>query len=285
MYPQKSPVHLQKSPVHPQKSRLHLQKSPVHQRSPIQLRSDLNTCVTWLNCVCLWYDWDVCVKCLMHMYVWYERSVCVASPICVYALMASPICIYAFMTYACDMTNFYVCYMKDSCVLCLFSRRVIVGLHVTTHLYMCDMTHLWKWHDSFMYVAWLISRRVIVGLDFNTHLHACDMTHSCRWHDSFMYKACHISRRVIVGRHCQHLFTYVWHDSLVKVTWLIHIWGMTHSWARYQGSLFTSQSGIKICLFVQSHDSFLGASLLGLISPLIYIRVTWHIRACDVTHF
>jgi len=64
--------------------------------------------------------------------------------------------------------------------------------------------------------------------------------------------------------------SYVWHDSFICVTWLIHMCDMTHSYVW--------------------HDSFIGVT--GLIhtaqhfqlSHLLYSYVTWRIHVCDVTH-
>ena len=101
---------------------------------------------------------------------------------------------------------------------------------------MCDMTHWYLWHDSLMSVSWLID--------------TCDMTHSYMWHDSFIYVTWLIHKCVMTRVMCvtslmhtcdmTHLHlrhdwltlvtavTYVWHDSFIYVSWLIHIRDMTH---------------------------------------------------------
>ena len=83
-------------------------------------------------------------------------------------------------------------------------------------------THTRVWHDSFTCVTWLI--------------HTCDLTHSHMWYDSFtrvtrLIKACrHASRDSLEqarvprnGRYKTNL-----HDSYMCVTWLIHVWDVTH---------------------------------------------------------
>ena len=69
------------------------------------------------------------------------------------------------------------------------------------------------------------------------------MTHSYVWHDTFICVTWLIHM-------CDMTHSYVWHDTFICVTWLIHICDMTHSYVW--------------------HDSF--------------ICVTWHIHMCDMTH-
>jgi len=71
------------------------------------------------------------------------------------------------------------------------------------------------WHDSFLHVTWLVSRR--------------DMTHSCVGPDLFFFVPW---ERVLscwsVIVQCDMTHFYVWHDSLLYVTWLIPMCNMTH---------------------------------------------------------
>jgi len=63
---------------------------------------------------------------------------------------------------------------------------------------------------------------------------------------------------------CDMTHSYMWHDSFIYVTWLIHICDMTHSYMWHDSF---------ICDMTHSymwHDSFL--------------YVTWLIRVCDLTH-
>jgi len=71
----------------------------------------------------------------------------------------------------------------------------------------------------------------------------CDMTHSYVWHESFMY----VTRLIHM---CAMTHSYVWQDSFICVTWLIHVW----------------------------HDSFI------CVTWLIHTFVTWLIHMCDMTH-
>jgi len=64
----------------------------------------------------------------------------------------------------------------------------------------------------------------------------------------------------------------VWHDLFVCVTWLIHMWDMTHSYV-WRDSFICVTRLIHMCDATHSyvwHDSF--------------ICVTWLIQMCDMTH-
>jgi len=71
----------------------------------------------------------------------------------------------------------------------------------------------------------------------------CDMTHSYVWHDSFIC----LTWLIHV---CDMTHSYVWHDSFICVIWLIHICDATHPYVWHDSS---------IC-------------------------VTWLIHMCDMTH-
>jgi len=50
-----------------------------------------------------------------------------------------------------------------------------------------------------------------------SEVRVCDMTHSYMWHDSFICVTWLIHM-------CDMTHSYVWHDSFICVTWLIHAW-------------------------------------------------------------
>ena len=97
-----------------------------------------------------------------------------------------------------------------------------------THERGCRLVGLLKRHDSLKSVTqpYLFARHV-PHICAKTLIHMCDWNWLCVWHDSF----------------------HVWHDSLVSVTWLIHMCDMTHSYVW--------------------HDSFISA--------------TWLMHMCDMT--
>jgi len=57
---------------------------------------------------------------------------------------------------------------------------------------------------------------------------------------------------------------YVWHDSFICVTWLIHMWNMTHSYVW--------------------HDSFMCDMTHPCACHHSSICVTWLVQTCDMTH-
>jgi len=91
------------------------------------------------------------------------------------------------------------------------------------------------------------------------------MTHSYVWHDSFICVTWLIHM-------CDMTHSYVWHDAFICVTWLIHMRGMTHSYVWHDSFICVTWL-IHMCGMTHSyvwHDSF--------------ICVTWLIHMCDMTH-
>ena len=92
-----------------------------------------------------------------------------------------------------------------------------------------------------------------------------DMTPWYAWHDSFI-------RVTWLIHTCDMTHSYVWHDSFIRVTWLIHTCDMTHSYM-WHDSFIRVTWLIHTCdmthLYVW-HDSF--------------VHVTWLIHTCDMTH-
>jgi len=109
------------------------------------------------------------------------------------------------------ITSHYWVMSHESCNITLLTSHAIVwrdaflcvpGLlysGVTWLFCMCDTTHL---HDSFIRVTWLVPICDPI----------CDVTESC----TPMFR-------------CDMTQLYVWNDSFICVTWLIHMCDMTHS--------------------------------------------------------
>ena len=78
------------------------------------------------------------------------------------------------------------------------------------------------------------------------------MTHSYVWHDSFICVTWLIHM-------CDMTHSYVWHDSFICVTWLIHMYDMTHSYA-WRDSFICVTWLIQMCDMTLSyvwHNSFM----------------------------
>ena len=77
----------------------------------------------------------------------------------------------------------------------------------------------------------------------------------------------------ILTRHmCDMTYSYVWHDSIICVTWLTHVCDMTHSCVQIYISWTTKEQPVllKCWHVIVQHDSL--------------ICVTWLIHIWDLTH-
>ena len=112
--------------------------------------------------------------------------------------------------------------------------------------------HSYVWHDSFMCVTWLVH----MGDTTHSYVwHVCDMTHSYVWHvcdmtHSYVWHVCDTTHSY-VWHVCDTTHSYVWHmcdmthtfftegltsthscvwnESLICVTWLVHVCNATYS--------------------------------------------------------
>jgi len=101
---------------------------------------------------------------------------------------------------------------------------------VTWSIHMCDMDYPYVWHDWSICVPGLIymwrdlficeivypdvglccdALPVVVAVYVTWRIHTCDISHSYVWHDSFI---------------CVTWLIHMWHDSFICVTWLFHMW-------------------------------------------------------------
>jgi len=182
--------------------------------------------------------WLIHIRDMTHSCVWHDTFTCVT-----------------WLIYMCDMTH--SCRRRDSFIC------------VTWLIHMCDMTHSYVWHDSFIRVTWLIP---------------------CMWHDTFIHMnesaqtnllrntpvslyACHMSTIKCVTwlvHMCDMTHSYVWHDSFIRVTWLIpYMWHDTFI------NMNESAQTNLLC-----HTPV--ALYAGHMSTIKC--VTWLIHMCDMTH-
>jgi len=124
---------------------------------------------------------------LHHSYVWYDIFICVI-----------------WHLHMCDTTYLSVCHDQFICVTWLIRT--------------CDVTTSYAWHDSFLHVTGLIP--------------TCDMTQSYACHDSFTCEMVGVPYCLLALPPCGTwlidmlvmIHWHVWHDSLMCVTWRIHLW-------------------------------------------------------------
>jgi len=246
-----------------------------------------------------WRDFLICVTWLIHTcdmnrpHVWHDsiNSCDMTHSICGTRLI-----------YTCDSTHpcVCVCVWHDSSYTCDMTHPTRVTwliLHVWhDSSYTCDMTDSYVRHDSFIHVTWLIlyvwydwfifreMAHSYVGHDLlicaTWLIHTCttiqvsDVTHSrihynlYVWYDSFTHTIIYMCD--MTHSHIQQFMrvtckgSWVWHDSFLSVTWLIHTCDMTH-W-------ICLTRLIHMCHVTHAHmwyDSF--------------ICVTWLIHMCDMT--
>ena len=86
---------------------------------------------------------------------------------------------------------------------------------------------------------------------------------------------------------CDMTHSYVWHDSFINVTWLIHKCDMTHSYVWQDSSIYpqspcaSSTSGVPRCVTWLIHMCDMTHLYVWHDSS---INVTWLIHRCDMTH-
>jgi len=258
---------------------------------------------------------------MTHSYVWCHLSVCVA-----------------WLIHMCDMTHSYV--WHDSFI------------HMETRLiHMCRVYtgfsaflppwHIWNQqsHDSndpiflnsrtnecFSFAE--LPLKTVSGLSAFLHLwhiHMCDITCPCEWvmshiwmrhvtymNDSLQTHEWVMSHTWTPVHVCGVTHSYVWHDSFICVTWLIHVYGdttqsyvswvhwffgipahTTHSYA-WHDPFMCLEWVIHICAITHSyvwHDSFICVTRLIHMCDMThsyvwhdsFICVTWLIHMCGVT--
>jgi len=212
-------------------------------------------CVCVTLCMCdVVYVWRcVCVTLLINMVAWLTH-LCHDSFSCDVLRSYDPTHSYG------DMTNSYVTWLihmwYDSlirmwcdymtCLMHVGPRPIHMGprpIHMCRDAFMCGMAHsdvtccVNVWHDA---LRW--------------------------WRDSFvraMIHSCYVSFICLLGPFIRDVtHSYVWHDSFVRVTWLIHMCDRTHPYVWNDSFM---------CVWL---DSCTCATWL------IHMCVLWYIHTC-----
>ena len=222
-------------------------------------------CVTWLIYMCdkthsyVWHDTFICVTWLIHMcdvshsYVWHSSRTRVTCMVHVCDMSHAHVR-FILDSFICGTWFIHMC-VTWSRINTFAMMRSYVGHDsiFTCEMIMCDMTHSYVWHVSLICMTWLI--------------HMYDMTHSYVWrHFSLICvkkkkshlcdpsltrkralyihkRALYIRKRALYPNQKSPIYlseslkygvatdishSYVWHDSFICGTWLIHMWDMTH---------------------------------------------------------
>ena len=174
--------------------------------------------------------------------------------------------------YMCDMTPSYVLHNSRILATCLVHMYGVPHSFVTTTNFYMELTHSWAWLDLWLieFVTWLVHMYVVPHSFVTTTNSYMELTHSWAWlHLLFIEFLPGASRGVlflrvlwlgnIVNRKhprggrfatinlmlclygstvirvtwlihmCDMTHSYVWHDSFICLTWLIHMSDMTYS--------------------------------------------------------
>jgi len=240
---------------------------------------DLFTCVTWLIpmralCMtrsCVWHD---------GTYVWHSQSLSVSSCVC----HDSFICV-TWVVHMCDMTRSYMWHDQQHLHARFANLMACSAVCVTWLICVCAMTHSHLWRDSLTFVTWRhvcdVTRSTCVSAPpISWHAHVCMWNHSC---------VC-VPWRI---HRCDMTRSYVWHDSFLRVTWLVYVFGVTHY--VWHDSFMTWLADSFICVTWLIHDSFICVTWLihdsficvTWLIHVSFICVTWLIHdsfMCDMTH-
>jgi len=123
-----------------------------------------------------------------------------------------------------------------------------------------DMTHSYMCHDLFTYVC----HGSFSGV-------TCLMCNVWRVHVTYVWQdsSIHVTWLIHI---CDRTHPYVWHDSFIHETWLIHMCDMTHSYMKYD---------LFICVTWLIHTWNMTYSYVWHDSFILEI---WLIHMCDMTH-
>jgi len=160
-----------------------------------------------------------------------------------------------------DMTHIFVIWRTHMHYMAHSHAPHVIHMHHTSFActtplpaYMCDVTHWYMWHDSSLCATWLILM--------------CDMTHSHMQCNTLCLCDRYCAGTWLIHM-CDMTRAYVWHDSFWCVTRRIDI--CRNNALCLFSLLLTQPDTLCITGMVLRHDSF--------------IRATWLIHMCDVTHF
>ena len=128
------------------------------------------------------------------------------------------------------------------------------------------------WRDSFVWVTWLIR---LCNVTYSNVFHTCDVTR--------VY-ALNLNNRGqqrgaanAITHWYAHFDTYLWHDSSISMTWLIHIYDMTHQYLWHDSSI--SMTWLIHDMYVQQDDNLLICATCWCVQQDAWC-MTWLIATC-----
>ena len=257
-----------------------------------------------------------------HSYVWHDSFICVTAIIhmCNGLTLSAP---------AMNGANKVRVHMGDTIYSYVWHASFISMIRF---IHMCDMTHSYVWQQSFICVTGLLSLlllwmapkkyaftcviRLIHTCDFLIHtyalthsrvcdrfvlsnpavrgakerfIHSCDdsfirVTHLFVWHDSFI-RVTWLIHTCVTDSFCSYLCRLIYiRDSFICLTWLKHVYDMTHSYVWHDSFIrvWLTNSFCPFCLRRQRSKRSCGSRLIHLCGS--FIRVTWLKHIYYMTH-
>ena len=180
-------------------------------------------CATWLIHTCV----------MSHSYVCHDSFIAHAGRSNMCAMTHPSAHTRTSQQYVRDMTHSYVCHVSFTCVPRLTRMLTLAdpkNICVTWLIHTCVMSHSHVCHDSFIAHAGWSNMCAMTHPNAHTRTskwHICDITHDLLIaHTSHIQHVCQDSPEC---SHSQILRIYVWHDSLIRVSCLIHMCATIHS--------------------------------------------------------
>jgi len=111
--------------------------------------------------------------------------------------------------------------------------------------------------------------------------HMKESCHTYEWVMSHIFTVCcHTPLfTYVIFTHCVHVMFDVWYDSFIRVTWLIRMCDMTHSYVWHDSFRCVTWLIYKCNM---AH-SYVWHELIHLFDMNSFICVTWLIQMCDMT--
>jgi len=148
------------------------------------------------------------------------------------------------------------------CLLCIYlfkfmSINLLIYLYIHVYVRTVSLDFLARLRNDSGALLYIFVQQPCVTWP----IHICDMTHSYVWHDSFICETWLIHRPspcsplrpcTTALRDMTHSSSYVWHDAFICTTWLIHMCDIIHSCV-WQYSLIRATWLIHTCDMAHSH--------------------------------
>jgi len=231
-----------------------------------------------------------------HTYEWVMshgvHHVCVRRDVFIHVRHGSFIYVTC-LIHSCDVPHLHVCDVthtleharRCTCTAHHFAHATCVIL--VTYSYMCDMTYIYMCDMTYSYMCDMTYSYMC---DM-TYSYMCDMTYSYVKRSTWTIPMCAtwliiFSRRVtalVLRRVPLMSHSYVWHDSFICVTWLIHMCDMTHSYvwhAPFVSATWLIYKYVTWLIILNRRVTALVSRRVPLTWHASFVCATWLIHTC-----